>query len=104
VRQALYAPDLQEKELDLLQNYEKELQEEDNSWSRAFADDLKQFHVFTHSSTDFFLQEINDQKESSPPASEFTKQLQGRRNPATCVLKEFADAMGRRKRKRETYP
>ena len=71
VRQALKTPDLQGKESDLLQDYEYQLHEDDNSWRAAFARDPNE--VYRKSKT---------KKAGAQPQSEFTKQLQARRNPA----------------------
>jgi len=57
--------------LDLLQDYEYQLHEDDNSWRAAFANDLNE--VYRKSKT---------KKAGAQPQSEFTKQLQARRNPA----------------------
>jgi len=72
VRHALKTPDLQRKESDLLQDYEYQLHEDDNSWRAAFAHDLDK--VYRKSKT---------KKAGAQPESEFTKQLQARRSPAT---------------------
>ena len=79
--------------MDLLQDYEKQLHADDNSWRYAFADDLG----------GVYKKSMRTKKAGAHPASEFTKQLQARRNPAA---REFVlpDAMkADTQKKRETY-
>ena len=67
---ALYNPDLKEKDSVLLQRYEADLKEGDNSWSVPSSNDREQFYKQSMSA-----------KSSALPESSFLKTLNSQRNP-----------------------